>query len=167
MEDKEQEMHENLERGLKNRHIQLIGLGGAIGVGLFLGSATAIELAGPSVLLTYVIGGIAIYFIMRALGELSVAYPVSGAFSAHAARFLGPKWGYLTGWTYWYMWMVTCMAELTAVGIYMNFWYPDLPQWLSALVALVIMTVVNFIAVSAYGEFEFWFALVKICTIIS
>lgn len=166
MEDKEQEMHENLERGLKNRHIQLIGLGGAIGVGLFLGSATAIELAGPSVLLTYVIGGIAIYFIMRALGELSVAYPVSGAFSAHAARFLGPKWGYLTGWTYWYMWMVTCMAELTAVGIYMNFWYPDLPQWLSALVALVIMTVVNFIAVSAYGEFEFWFALVKICTII-
>lgn len=166
MEDKEQEMHENLERGLKNRHIQLIGLGGAIGVGLFLGSATAIELAGPSVLLTYVIGGIAIYFIMRALGELSVAYPVSGAFSAHAARFLGPKWGYLTGWTYWYMWMVTCMAELTAVGIYMNFWYPDLPQWLSALVALCIMTVVNFIAVSAYGEFEFWFALVKICTII-
>lgn len=116
--------------------------------------------------MTYVIGGIAIYFIMRALGELSVAYPVSGAFSAHAARFLGPKWGYLTGWTYWYMWMVTCMAELTAVGIYMNFWYPDLPQWLSALVALVIMTVVNFIAVSAYGEFEFWFALVKICTII-
>ena len=114
MEEKEQEMHENLERGLKNRHIQLIGLGGAIGVGLFLGSATAIELAGPSVLLTYVIGGIAIYFIMRALGELSVAYPVSGAFSAHAARFLGPKWGYLTGWTYWYMWMVTCMAELTA-----------------------------------------------------
>lgn len=164
--EKDQEMQEGLERGLKNRHIQLIGLGGAIGVGLFLGSATAIELAGPSVLLTYVIGGIAIYFIMRALGELSVAYPVSGAFSAHAARFLGPKWGYLTGWTYWYMWMVTCMAELTAVGIYMNFWYPDLPQWLSALAALVIMTTVNFIAVSAYGEFEFWFALIKICTII-
>lgn len=161
-----QEMHEELERGLKNRHIQLIGLGGAIGVGLFLGSATAIELAGPSVLLTYMIGGLAIYFIMRAMGELSVAYPVSGAFSAHAARFLGPKWGYLTGWTYWYMWMVTCMAELTAVGIYMNFWYPDLPQWVSALAALVIMTVVNFIAVSAYGEFEFWFALIKILTIV-
>lgn len=164
--NQDQELHEDLDRGLKNRHIQLIGLGGAIGVGLFLGSATAIELAGPSVLLTYIIGGIAIYFIMRALGELSVAYPVSGAFSAHAARFLGPKWGYLTGWTYWYMWMVTCMAELTAVGIYMNFWYPELPQWVSALAALVIMTVVNFIAVSAYGEFEFWFALIKICTII-
>lgn len=166
MTEQNQEMHENLERELKNRHIQLIGLGGAIGVGLFLGSATAIELAGPSVLLTYIIGGIAIYFIMRALGELSVAYPVSGAFSAHAARFMGPKWGYLTGWTYWYMWMVTCMAELTAVGIYMNFWYPDLPQWVSALCALLLMTVVNFIAVSAYGEFEFWFALIKICTII-
>lgn len=166
MAEQNQEMHENLERGLKNRHIQLIGLGGAIGVGLFLGSATAIELAGPSVLLTYIIGGIAIYFIMRALGELSVAYPVSGAFSAHAARFLGPKWGYLTGWTYWYMWMVTCMAELTAVGIYMNFWFPDLPRWIPALAALAIMTAVNFIAVSAYGEFEFWFALVKILTII-
>lgn len=159
-------MQEHLKRGLKERHIQLIGLGGAIGVGLFLGSATAIELAGPSVLLTYMIGGIAIYFIMRALGELSVAYPVSGAFSAHASRFLGPIWGYLTGWTYWYMWMVTCMAELTAVGIYMNFWYPDLPQWMSALAALIFMTVINFIAVSAYGEFEFWFALIKILTIV-
>lgn len=166
MKEQNEELQENLERGLKNRHIQLIGLGGAIGVGLFLGSATAIELAGPSVLLTYIIGGIAIYFIMRALGELSVAFPVSGAFSAHAARFLGHKWGYITGWTYWYMWMVTCMAELTAVGIYMNFWYPDLPQWVSALAALAIMTTVNFVAVSAYGEFEFWFALVKILTII-
>lgn len=164
MDDKE--LHEDLERGLKARHIQLIGLGGAIGVGLFLGSATAIELAGPSVLLTYIIGGIAIYFMMRALGELSVAYPVSGAFSAHAARFLGPKWGYLTGWTYWYMWMVTCMAELTAVGIYMNFWFPELPQWMSALAALLLMTAINFIAVSAYGECEFWFALIKIVTII-
>lgn len=166
MNQSDKELHEELERGLKARHIQLIGLGGAIGVGLFLGSATAIELAGPSVLLTYIIGGVAIYFIMRALGELSIAYPVSGAFSAHAARFLGPRWGYLTGWTYWYMWMVTCMAELTAVGIYMNFWFPELPQWLSALVALVIMTAINFVAVSAYGECEFWFALIKIITII-
>lgn len=166
MNQNDKELHEDLERGLKARHIQLIGLGGAIGVGLFLGSATAIELAGPSVLLTYIIGGIAIYFMMRALGELSIAYPVSGAFSAHAARFLGPKWGYLTGWTYWYMWMVTCMAELTAVGIYMNFWFPELPQWASALVALLIMTAINFIAVSAYGECEFWFALIKIVTII-
>ncbi len=166
MNQNDKELHEDLERGLKARHIQLIGLGGAIGVGLFLGSATAIELAGPSVLLTYIIGGIAIYFMMRALGELSIAYPVSGAFSAHAARFLGPKWGYLTGWTYWYMWMVTCMAELTAVGIYMNFWFPELPQWASALVALLVMTAINFIAVAAYGECEFWFALIKIVTII-
>ncbi len=165
-EPMEDGMQENLHRGLKERHIQLIGLGGAIGVGLFLGSATAIELAGPGVLLTYLLGGIAIYFIMRALGEVSIAYPVSGAFSAHAHHFLGPIWGYLTGWTYWYMWIVTCMAELTAVGIYLNFWYPDLPQWIAALAALLIMTAVNFIAVSAYGEFEFWFALIKILTIV-
>lgn len=159
-------MHEDLKRGLKERHIQLIGLGGAIGVGLFLGSATAIEMAGPAVLLTYLLGGIAVFFVMRALGEVTVEYPVSGAFSAHAHKFLGPLYGYLTGWTYWYMWIVTCMAELTAIGIYVHFWYPSVPQWASALAALAIMTTVNFIAVAAYGEFEFWFAMIKIVTIL-
>lgn len=159
-------LHEDLHRGLKERHIQLIALGGAIGVGLFLGSASAIKTAGPALMLSYLIGGIIIFFIMRALGEVAVAYPVSGSFSAYANRFLGPLAGYITGWMYWFMWVVTCMAEITAVGVYMQFWFPEFPQWIPALAALVIMTMVNLIAVEAYGEFEFWFALIKVVTIV-
>lgn len=159
-------LEEDLHRGLQERHIQLIALGGAIGVGLFLGSATAIKTAGPALMLSYLIGGLIIFFIMRALGEVAVAYPVSGSFSAYASRFLGPMAGYITGWTYWFMWVVTCMAEITAVGVYMQFWFPEVPQWIPALAALVCMTTVNLIAVEAYGEFEFWFALIKVSTIV-
>jgi AAT family amino acid transporter len=159
-------LQEDLHRGLQERHIQLIALGGAIGVGLFLGSATAIKTAGPALMLSYLLGGIIIFYIMRALGEVAVAYPVSGSFSAYANRFLGPLAGYITGWTYWFMWVVTCMAEITAVGVYMQFWFPDIPQWVPALAALVCMTLVNLIAVEAYGEFEFWFALIKVITIL-
>jgi len=160
-------LQEDLHRGLKERHIQLIALGGAIGVGLFLGSAAAIKVAGPSLILTYFIGGVVIFYVMRALGEVTVEYPVSGAFSAHASTFIGPLCGYITGWTYWFMWVVTCMAEITAVGVYVNYWIPGLPQWIPALAALVCMTIVNLIAVAAYGEFEFWFALIKVVTIIA
>lgn len=159
-------LHEDLHRGLKERHIQLIALGGAIGVGLFLGSASAIEKAGPAVTLAYLIGGIAIFFVMRAMGELTLEYPVSGSFSAHAYKFLNPLMGYVTGWNYWYFWVITCMCEVTAVGIYIHFWLPEMPQWISALLALALMTCVNMIAVEAYGEFEFWFALIKVVTII-
>lgn len=158
--------NENLKRGLEERHIQLIALGGAIGVGLFLGSANAIQAAGPAILLVYTIAGFAMFIIMRALGELATSYPVSGSFSAYANEFIGPLAGYLTGWTYWFMWIVTCMAEITAVGVYVKFWIPNMPQWIPALAALVIMTCVNLIAVKAYGEFEFWFALIKVVTII-
>ncbi len=165
-ENQNDAMNEDLHRGLQERHIQLIALGGAIGVGLFLGSASAIEKAGPAVTLAYLIGGIAIFFVMRAMGELTLEYPVSGSFSAHAYKFLNPLMGYITGWNYWYFWVITCMAEVTAVGIYVHFWLPDMPQWLSALIALCVMTCVNMIAVEAYGEFEFWFALIKVVTII-
>ena len=114
-EEKTQVIHEDLNRSLQERHIQLIALGGAIGVGLFLGSASAIEKAGPGVVLAYIIAGIAIFFVMRALGELTVEYPVSGSFSAHAYQVLSPLAGYVSGWNYWYVWVVTCMAEITAV----------------------------------------------------
>jgi AAT family amino acid transporter len=163
---KEKKFEEELQRGLKERHIQLIAFGGAIGVGLFLGSATAIKTAGPGLIFSYIIAGIFILFMMRSLGELAVSYPVSGSFSAYANKFLGPLAGYITGWTYWFMWIVTCMAEITAVGVYIHFWLPDLPQWIPALLALVAMTVVNIVAVSAFGEFEFWFALIKVVTIV-
>ncbi|MEN6414688.1 MAG: amino acid permease [Veillonellales bacterium] len=164
--EKSNALHEDLHRGLEERHIQLIALGGAIGVGLFLGSATAIKTAGPALMLSYFIAGIIMFYIMRALGEVAVAYPVSGSFSAYANIFLGPLPGYLTGWTYWFMWVVTCMAEITAVGVYVNFWLPEVPQWIPALLALICMTTVNLVAVAAYGEFEFWFALIKVVTIV-
>ncbi|MCP8971318.1 alanine permease AlaP [Ectobacillus ponti] len=158
---------QQLHRGLEERHITLMSLGAAIGVGLFLGSASAIKLAGPGILLAYGFSGLIMFFIMRALGEMAIQKPVAGSFSKYARDYLGPLAGYLTGWNYWFLWVVTCMAEITAVGVYMKHWYPDTPGWIWALAALVIMTLVNFMAVKAYGELEFWFALIKIVTIIA
>lgn len=157
---------EGLQRGLQNRHIQLIALGGAIGVGLFYGSATTIQMAGPSVILGYLVGGLVIFAIMRALGEMAVAEPVSGSFSSYANRYIGSFAGFLTGWTYWFMWVVVGMAEITVVGVYIKYWFPGVEQWLSAFLALIIITLINLINVKAYGEFEFWFALIKIVAII-
>ncbi|WVE39650.1 amino acid permease, partial [Priestia megaterium] len=129
-----------LSRGLEERHISLMSLGAAIGVGLFLGSASAIRLAGPGILIMYGISGLIMFFIMRALGEMAVQNPVAGSFSKYANDYLGSLAGYLTGWNYWFMWIITCMAEITAVGVYMDFWFPGVPQWIWALAALVIMT---------------------------
>jgi AAT family amino acid transporter len=156
-----------LTRSLKSRHIQLIALGGTIGVGLFLGSAGAIHKAGPGLLLSYAIGGIAIFFIMRALGELLTYRPVAGSFASYAEEFVGPFAGFVTGWSYWFMWVVTAMAELTAIGIYVHFWLPDLPQWVPGLCALAILYGTNLLAVRIYGELEFWFALLKVITIVA
>ncbi|ENQ3107340.1 amino acid permease [Bacillus cereus] len=157
---------DNLNRGLKQRHITLMSLGSAIGVGLFLGSASAIKLAGPSILFGYIIAGLAIFFIMRALGEMAIEQPVAGSFSKYAHDYLGPLAGYITGWNYWFLWVVTCMAEITAAGIYMEYWFPGTPRWVWALIALVLMSALNFLSVKVYGELEFWFALIKIVTII-
>jgi len=155
-----------LTRSLKSRHIQLIALGGTIGVGLFLGSAGAIHKAGPGLLLSYAIGGVAIFFIMRALGELLTYRPVAGSFASYAEEFVGPFAGFVTGSSYWFMWVVTAMAELTAIGIYVHFWLPDVPQWLPGLCALAILYGTNLLAVRIYGELEFWFALLKVITIV-
>lgn len=155
-----------MKRGLKNRHLQMIALGGAIGTGLFYGSASTIALAGPAVMLSYLIGGVVIFFIMRMLGEMAVDEPVSGSFSYYATKYWGKFPGFLSGWNYWFNYVLVSMAELTAVGIYMQFWYPDMPQWIDALVCLVVITAVNLINVRLYGEFEFWMALVKISAIV-
>ncbi len=157
----------HLARNLRNRHIQLIALGGTIGVGLFLGSAQAIHNAGPALVLSYGVGGIAIFFIMRALGELLTYRPVAGSFAAYADEFCGPFAGFITGWSYWFLWVVMAMAELTAIGIYVRFWIPSMPQWLPPLVALGVLYGANLIAVRAFGELEFWFALIKIVTIVA
>src|SRR4051812_45226081 len=158
--------HNQLQRGLEERHITLMSLGAAIGVGLFLGSATAIKLAGPGIILGYAFAGMIMFFIMRALGEMAIQKPVAGSFSQYARDYLGALPGFLTGWNYWFLWVVTCMAEITAAGIYMEYWFPSVPRWIWALAALVIMAGVNFLHVKAYGELEFWFALIKIVTIV-
>ena len=156
-----------LQRDLKNRHIQMIALGGAIGTGLFYGSGTTIKLVGPGISLSYIIGGIAIFFIIRALGEMSVDEPVSGSFSHYAYRYWGDFPGFFSGWNYWFNYVVVSMAELSVVGIYINFWYPSVPTWVSALLFLIAITLINLINVKAFGEFEFWFALVKVVAIIT
>ena len=156
-----------LSRSLHNRHIQLIAIGGTIGVGLFLGSARAIHNAGPGLLLAYALGGVAIFFIMRALGELLTYRPVAGSFATYAEEFCGPFAGFVTGWSYWFMWISTAMAELTAIGIYVRYWLPDVPQWLPALLVLLALYGSNLLAVRAFGELEFWFALIKVVTIVA
>jgi amino acid transporter, AAT family len=156
-----------LARNLHNRHIQLIAIGGTIGVGLFLGSARAIHEAGPGLLLAYAVGGVAIFFIMRALGELLTYRPVAGSFATYAEEFCGPLAGFITGWSYWFAWVVTVMAEITAIGIYVDFWLPQVPQWLPPLVALLVLYGANLLAVRVFGELEFWFALIKVVTIVA
>ena len=156
-----------LKRSLKDRHIQLIAIGGAIGVGLFLGSAKAISKAGPALLVSYAVAGLAVFFIMRALGELLIHKPVAGSFATYAEEYINPWAGFVTGWTYWFTWIVTCMAELTAVGVYFHYWFPDIPQWLPALMMLLVLYGANLIAVKIFGEMEFWFALVKVITIVA
>lgn len=161
------EEKKELQRGLKNRHLQMMALGSAIGTGLFYGSASTISLTGPSVMVAYLIGGIVIYFIMRMLGEMAVDEPVSGSFSYYATKYWGPFPGFLSGWNYWYCYIMVSMAELTAVGIYINYWLPDVPQWLSALICLLAITAINLVNVKAYGEMEFWMALIKVVAILS
>lgn len=156
-----------LNRGLRNRHIQLIALGGAIGTGLFYGAADSIGAAGPAILVCYLIGGAVIYLIMRALGEMSVHRPTSGAFSEYAHDYWGELPGFVSGWNYWFNYIAVSMAELSVVGIYVNYWFPSVPSWLSAAVLLVVVTVINLLHVRAYGEFEFWFAIVKVVAIIA
>lgn len=159
-------VEEHVHRGLKNRHIQMIALGGAIGTGLFYGSASVVKMAGPAITLSYLVGGIVIFFIMRALGEMAVAHPVSGSFSQYAYQYWGELPGFIAGWNYWFNYIFVGMAELSVIGTYINFWMPDVPTWLSALVCLLAVTLINVINVKAYGEFEFWFAIIKVLAII-
>lgn len=156
-----------LKRHLQARHIRLMALGSTIGVGLFLGSATAIQLAGPSILLGYLIAGLVAFIVLRALGEMAVHNPVAGSFAHYANEYVGPLAGYLVGWGYWTYWVVVGIAEVTAVGIYMGMWFPDMPQWVWAMSSLALMGGINFIAVRLFGEFEFWFALIKVIAIVA
>src|SRR3954471_24396715 len=157
---------QELKRDLKNRHVQLIAIGGTIGTGLFLGAGKAIQLAGPSIILAYLIVGIALFFVMRALGELLLSNAGYQSFTDFATDYIGPWAGYVTGWTYWFCWIMTAMADIIAVGVYVQYWF-DIPQWVPAIVCLVLLLGLNLLTVKLFGELEFWFALIKVITIIA
>ena len=156
-----------LQRGLKNRHIQLIAMGGAIGTGLFLGSAQVIQSAGPSIILGYAIGGLIAFLIMRQLGEMIVHEPVAGSFSHFANKYWGKFPGFLAGWNYWILYILVAMSELTAAAKYINYWWPHIPAWVTVLVFFVAITVINLANVKFYGESEFWLSIIKVTAIIA
>ncbi|WP_298708021.1 amino acid permease [Chitinophaga sp.] len=163
----EQSADRKLERGLQNRHIQLIALGGAIGTGLFLGIGPAAVQAGPSVILGYALAGVIAFFIMRQLGEMVVEEPVSGSFSHFAYKYWGTFAGFASGWNYWVLYILVSMSELTAIGIYVQFWWPEIPLWASSLFFFITINALNLSSVKVYGEAEFWFSIVKVVAIIA
>lgn len=156
-----------LKRGLSNRHIQLIALGGAIGTGLFLGIGPAAVLAGPSVIFGYAFAGIIAFFIMRQLGEMVVEEPVSGSFSHFAYKYWGSFAGYASGWNYWILYILVSMSELTAIGIYVQYWWPEIPLWASSTFFFFAITALNLGSVKMFGEAEFWFSIIKVVAIVA
>ncbi|WP_419879295.1 amino acid permease [Brevibacillus centrosporus] len=144
----------------------MIALGGTIGVGLFMGSASTIKWTGPSVMLAYAIVGIFIFLIMRAMGEMLYVEPSTGSFATFGHKYIHPIAGYLTAWSNWFQWVVVGMSEIIAVGTYMQYWFPDLPPWIPGIIAMVILGAANLFSVKSFGEFEFWFAMIKIVTIV-
>lgn len=156
-----------LSRGLKNRHVQLLAIGGAIGTGLFLGSGRSIHLAGPSILFAYIITGVICFFVMRALGELLLSNLKYHSFVDFVREYLGNGAAFITGWTYWFCWISLAMADVTAAGMYIQYWFPNIAQWVPSLIILVILLIMNLTAVKLFGEMEFWFALIKVVAILS
>ncbi|WP_422403728.1 D-serine/D-alanine/glycine transporter [Pseudomonas sp. GZD-209] len=157
---------QHLQRNLTNRHIQLIAIGGAIGTGLFMGSGKTISLAGPSIIFVYMIIGFMLFFVMRAMGELLLSNLNYKSFIDFSADLLGPWAGYFTGWTYWFCWVVTGIADVVAIAAYTQFWFPDMPQWIPALSCVALLLSLNLVTVKLFGEMEFWFALIKIVAIL-
>lgn len=161
------QQNSQLKHGLSNRHIQLIALGGSIGTGLFLGISQTIKLAGPSVILGYAIAGLIAFFMMRQLGEMVVEEPVSGSFSYFAYKYWSPFAGFMSGWNYWVLNVLVCMAELSAIGLYVQYWWPEIPTWVSALAFFILINVINLLHVKVFGEMEFLFSIIKILAIIA
>ncbi|GAB3792113.1 D-serine/D-alanine/glycine transporter [Dyella agri] len=161
------EQPEHLRRSLSNRHLQLIALGGAIGTGLFMGSGKTISLAGPSILLVYLIIGVMLFFVMRAMGELLLSNLQYKSFIDFSTDLLGPWAGFFCGWTYWFCWIVTAIAEVIAIAAYVQFWLPHLAPWIPALLCVLLLLSLNLATVKMFGELEFWFALIKIVAIVA
>ncbi|WP_075181426.1 L-asparagine permease [Pantoea sp. 1.19] len=156
-------------KAMDNRHVQMIAIGGAIGTGLFLGAGGRLQAAGPALALVYLVCGIFCFFILRALGELVLHRPSSGSFVSYSREFLGEKAAYVCGWMYFVNWAMTGIVDITAVALYMHYWgaFGDVPQWVFALGALVLVGTMNMIGVRWFAEMEFWFALVKVLAIVA
>ena len=161
------QQEKGLKRGLSARHIRFMALGSAIGTGLFYGSASAIQMAGPAVLLAYLIGGAAVFMVMRALGEMAVHNPVSGSFGQYASTYLGPMAGFVLGWTYAFEMIIVCLADVTAFGIYMGFWFPEVARWVWVLGIVFLIGGLNLCNVKVFGEMEFWLSLLKVGAIVA
>ncbi|MEU1074811.1 MULTISPECIES: amino acid permease [unclassified Streptomyces] len=157
---------EPLSHGLKQRHLTMLGLGGVIGAGLFVGSGAGIAVAGPGIVVSYLIAGAIAMLVMRMLGEMSSAMPASGSFSVHAERALGRWAGFSVGWLYWFLLVVVLAVEATGAAQIAHGWVPGMPQWAWVLVFMVVFTVANLAAVKNFGEFEFWFATLKVGAIV-
>lgn len=159
--------HDKLRRELSSRHIFFVSIGSAIGTGLFYGSVSSIKLAGPSVLLSYLVCGMMVYLVMRALGEMTVQQPIAGSFGSYAAKYISPYAGFITGWAYVFEMFFVCLADITAVSIYFKFWFPNVPFWVWILLVIGILTFINLLNVKVFAELESALSLVKILAIIA
>mgnify|MGYP000051762781 FL=1 len=157
----------NLRRKLRTRHLTMIAIGGSIGTGLFVASGASVSQAGPGgALAAYALIGLMVYFLMTSLGEMAAYMPVAGSFSTYGARFVDPAFGFAIGWNYWYNWAVTIAVELAAASIVMKFWLPEVPGVIWSGIFLALMFALNAISVKGFGESEYWFALIKVVTVI-
>ena len=167
MSKRQQESKQQLQRGLQSRHIAMISLGGTIGTGLFLASGASIAQAGPGgALLAYALIGVMVYFLMTSLGEMAAYMPTSGSFSTYATKFVDPAFGFAMGWNYWYNWAITIAAEISAVSLIMKYWFPDSSSALWTILFIIVVLTFNILSVRAYGESEYWFAMIKVATVI-
>ncbi len=155
-----------LSAGLKQRHVAMMSIAGVIGAGLFVGSGHAIAAAGPAAVLAYALTGALVVLVMRMLGEMATAQPDSGSFSTYASRAIGPWAGFTIGWLYWWFWVLVIPIEATAAATILNTWFPGIATWIFALSITLLLTITNFFSVKNYGEFEFWFALIKVIAIV-
>ena len=159
--------NEGLKRGLKARHLSMIALGGAIGTGIFLAMGGSIHQAGVGgAFVAYAIVGVMVYFLCTGLGEMATYMPETGSFSSYSTKFIDPAFGFAMGWNYWYNWAITIATELVAGAIVMKFWFPNVPGIIWSSVFLVIIVGLNLLSAKAYGESEFWFAAIKVTTVI-
>lgn len=164
---KASENTEKLQRGLSERHIQMIALGGAIGTGLFMGAGKNIAVSGTSILIIYMLVGFFMYMVMRAMGEVLLSKLDYKSFADFVADYMGPRASFFLGWSYWLSWVVTCIADVVVCGGYMQYWFPEMSAWIPALVTLGVLCLFNLLSVKMFGEAEFWFALIKVVTIIA